>query len=354
MRTSWILFAIFVFLFCLLWSHLVPLQKIATFGGSVWITLSLSYWLSRFIWKQVFVSRVSGHGKAVLITGCSTGFGHGLAKRLAREGFLVFAGFRNADGDGVEQLKSFSNINILQLDVTVQEQVDDAYKAVNERLDNKVLWCVVANAGIGSGGPLEFLTTEAVVRVFDVNVFGALRVIKKFLPLLKKSRGRVVALGSPLGHFTLPMTGPYSMSKHAVVSMMDAFRRDIPNVGVDFIVVEPGVYRTPIQNKAATERSLLLAELKKQSPETIPSYRQEDIEVWMKTAGNGFELAMKTDIEEAVDVLENAVRETYPKTCYSTPFGLDSASATFFTHAPSEVADQVVSLMRKLFALTHK
>lgn len=314
----------------------------------MWLTLSLSYWLSQFMWKNAFVRRVSGPGKAVLITGCSTGFGHGLAKRLAREGFLVFAGFRNSDGDGAEQLKSFSNIKILQLDVTVQEQVHAAFQAVNEHLDNRVLWCVVANAGIGSSGPLELLTTETVVSVFDVNLFGALRVIKKFLPLLKKSTGRVVAVGSPLGHFTLPMTGPYSMSKHALVSMMDAFRRDIPNIGVDFVAVEPGAYRTPIQDKATSQRNLFVAEFKKQSAEAIANYRQEDIEGLMKTVDNSFELVMRTDIEEAIDVLENAVRETYPKTSYSTPFGLDYASATFFTHAPSEIADKVLSVIQKL------
>lgn len=354
MTTSCILFAIFVFVFGYLWFHLLPLQQIATLAGAAWIALFPSYWLSLFIWRKVFVSRVSGHDKAVLITGCSTGFGHGLAKRLAREGFLVFAGFRNATGDGVGELKSFSNIKILQLDVTVHEQVDSAFECVKKEIGNRVLWCVVSNAGIGSSGPLEFLPFEKVARVFDVNVFGALRVVKKFLPMLTESRGRVVAVGSLLGHFTLPMTGPYSMSKHALLSMMEAFRRDIPNIGVDFIVVEHGAYRTPMFNKCSTQLNHLAAEFKEQSPEDIATYHHKEIDESMKATVNCLELVLRDDVEEAVDVLETAVRETYPKTCYTTPFGMDSACTMFFTHAPSDIAEHVISLGQKIFPLFRK
>lgn len=354
MRTSWTLFGAFMFLFWYLWSYLVPLHQIAAFTGSVWITVALSYWLARFVWKQAFVASVRGDGKAVLITGCSTGFGNGLAKRLAHNGFLVFAGFRNASCDGATQLKSLRNINILQLDVTKQEQVDEALETVTKHLENRVLWCVVANAGIASYGPLELITMETTSKVFDVNVFGALRVVKKFLPLLKECRGRVVAVASPLGHFTLPMTGPYSMSKHAVVAMLDAFRRDYPNIGVDFISIEPAVYSTPLLKKNCNQMELIMAELKNKSPGATANYRQDGLEEFMKTTIESFDLAVRDNIEEAVDVLENAVRETYPKTRYSSPLGVDAPITAVLTHAPTELADHVISLMTKLAFLLKK
>lgn len=348
MRTSWILFGVFVFLFWYLWSYLVPLHPVAAFTGWACITVALSYWLSRFVWKQAFVTTVRGDGKAVLITGCSTGFGHGLAKRLAHNGFLVFAGFRNRNCDGAEELKTLPNMKILQMDVTKQEQVDKALETVKQQLENRVLWCVVANAGIASYGPIELISMETVFNVFDVNVFGALRVIKKFLPLLKESRGRVVAVASPLGHFTLPMTGPYSMSKHAVVAMLNAFRRDNPNIGVDFIAIDPAVYRTPLLKKNSNQMELLIAELEQKSPEESANYHQDGLKEYMKTTIENFEMAVRESPEEAIDMLENAVRETYPKTAYSSPAGLDAPFTVIFTHAPTELADHVMRLVGRI------
>ncbi|KAH7987754.1 hypothetical protein HPB52_025621 [Rhipicephalus sanguineus] len=233
MRTSLALCVAFLLLFWRLWNHLVPLQQLARILGSTWVALTLSYHLSRFVWKRFFVSKISGDGKAVLITGCDTGFGNRLAKRLSRCRFLVFAGCLKIDSAGAEELKSLSNVKVLELDVTKQEQVDDALDSVKEHLGNR---------GMSACGLLEWLTMETVANVFDVNVFGGLRVIKKFLPLLRKSSGRVVAIASPFGHFTNPMIVPYCMSKHAVVSMMDGLRVECHGSGVDFVTVEPSAY----------------------------------------------------------------------------------------------------------------
>lgn len=348
MRTSWVLFGVSTLLFWRLWAFLVPLQQIAAFIGSVWIALVSSYWLSRFTWKRAFVTKVCGDGKAVLITGCDSGFGHRLAMRLSRDGFLVFAGCLDCTSGGAEELKSFSNIKILQLDVTKQEQVDDALKSVKEDLGQRVFWALVANAGISSSGLLEWMTMETVLGLFNVNVFGVLRVIKKFLPLLKKSGGRVVAVASPLGRFTLPMIGPYCMSKHAVVSMMDAFRREFHNKTVDFITVEPSAYRTPIFKLGSASIDLAMEEFKKQSPEVTSDYSHEDFEYWMMALEKGFESVLRDDPEEAVDVLERAVLETYPQALYRSPLGRDAPSMLLMQSVPSEVGDLVVRLMQKL------
>ncbi|KAK8773310.1 hypothetical protein V5799_012171 [Amblyomma americanum] len=222
MRTSWVLFLVFILIFWQLWHYLLPLRQVSLMAGSVWVTLRLSYCLSRLVWQWAFVKMVPGDGKAVLITadlplivrkgppfsggcgpdyaGCGQGFGYRLAKRLSREGFLVFAGCRNAKCKGAEELRSLNNVKVLQLDVTKQAEVDDALDAVRENLGKRV----VPNAGIGSGGLLEWCTVDTVSKVFDINVFGAMRVIKKFLPLLKKHEGRVVTIASPLGNYFCP------------------------------------------------------------------------------------------------------------------------------------------------------
>ncbi|KAH9380040.1 hypothetical protein HPB48_006144 [Haemaphysalis longicornis] len=60
------------------------------------------------------------------------------------------------------------------------------------------LWAVVANAGMMTSGLIEWMTMASITRIFDVNVFGVVRVVKKFLPLLRKSRGRAVIVASNL------------------------------------------------------------------------------------------------------------------------------------------------------------
>lgn len=237
------MFFAFLFLFWRLRDYMTPFHEVSGIVGFTWIAVTLSYVLSRFVWARVFVTDVSGEGRAVLITGCDTGFGHRLAKRLSRKGFLVFASCISFTSPGASELKGFSNVNVLELDVTKQEQVDKAFDTIKKHLGKRQLSAVVANAGIGSTGLLEWLTMDTVVDVFNVNVFGVLRVAKKFLPLLKKSKGRLVTVSSPLDRFTVPMSVPYCMSKHAVVSMMDGLRRECHGKGVDFVTVEPSAYR---------------------------------------------------------------------------------------------------------------
>ncbi|XP_075531948.1 retinol dehydrogenase 7-like [Dermacentor variabilis] len=347
MRTSWTLFFAFLFLLWSLWDHLTPLQEISAKIGSVWVALWISYKLSGLL-STAFVREVCGEGKAVLITGCDTGFGHRLAKRLSRKGFLVFAGCLSSKSDGAKELKLLPNINVMQLDVTDQKQIDDALDAVKEQLDSRVLWSVVANAGIGTGGYLEWLTTDTVAKVFDVNVLGTLRVIKKFLPLLKNSQGRVVTLASPLGHFTVPMVAPYCMTKHAVVSMMDAFRRECSAKSVDMVTVEPSAYKTSLVSMYSVPKERVMLELRKQAPEVIADYSDAEIGDALRIVDGFTKLLIRDDPEECVDILERAIRETHPKTHYQSPLGLDRLYPLLISSLPSEAADLIISITTKL------
>lgn len=92
---------------------------------------------------------------------------------------------------------------------------------------------------------------------------------------------------------------------------------------------------------------LMMAELKNKSPEATGNYRQDGLEECMKTTIESFDIAVRDNLEEAVDVLENAVRETCPKTRYSSPVGVDAPITAVLTHAPTEFSDHVISLMAK-------
>ena len=104
-------------------------------------------------------------GRAVVITGCDTGFGHDLAKSLHRLGFTVFAGCLNDCSDGALALKKLDavtgSLHVIQMDVTSQEQVDAARDYVQRNLPSDVgLWGLVNNAGLGFSEFIEFFPME--------------------------------------------------------------------------------------------------------------------------------------------------------------------------------------------------
>ncbi|CAN8023182.1 unnamed protein product, partial [Ixodes persulcatus] len=200
--------------------------------GLLILTTLVSYWTVWILRRNLFHKLVGGDGKAVLIT-----------ERLAKEGFYVFAGCLFSDGNDAKKLRSSSNIHVLQLDVTKEDQVELALEEVKNKLDSRVLWSVVANAGMPNMGPVEWQTMARIRSVFEVNVFGVVHVAKTFLPLLKNSGGRLVIVSSGLGRVTFPPTTIYCMTKHACISLADGLRRQYYDQGIHVSTIEPWAYR---------------------------------------------------------------------------------------------------------------
>ncbi|KAH9380038.1 hypothetical protein HPB48_006146 [Haemaphysalis longicornis] len=103
---------------------------------------------------------------------------------------------------GAVELSKYPNVHIVQMDVTKDNDMEDALVLVKNSLGSKVLWAVVANAGISISGLIEWQSMQSIRKVFEVNVFGVVRVCKKFLPLLRKSRGRVILVSSVFGKYS--------------------------------------------------------------------------------------------------------------------------------------------------------
>ncbi len=151
----------------------------------------------------------------IVISGCSSGLGRDFVETLARKDprALVFAGFRDVkDSEYLNNLDldERKRIIVIELDVTKQEQVDQAYETVANELtkrNNIPLYGIVANAAVvGGRNVLDKDEKQSRMRsTFEVNVFGATSLIQGFLPLLLKSPygGRVITLSSFLGivHF---------------------------------------------------------------------------------------------------------------------------------------------------------
>ncbi|CAL1282018.1 unnamed protein product [Larinioides sclopetarius] len=194
-----------------------------------------------FLSKKVFPKR-----KAILITGCARGFGKHIAKHLDSKGFHVFASCLNPNSSGADDLRKScsSRLQILQLDVTKDESVEKAVQYVKANLGSCELWAVINNAGIQKGFLTELTRIQDFEDTMEVNAFGQVRVTKAFLPLLRRSRGRVINMASLGGRLAGPMAAAYTMSKFASVGFSGSLRHELHLWGIRVISIEPEFFET--------------------------------------------------------------------------------------------------------------
>ncbi|XP_065300744.2 D-beta-hydroxybutyrate dehydrogenase, mitochondrial-like [Dermacentor albipictus] len=345
MQSALIVTATLILPVYLLCARVPLLNDAAVFLGSWILTLVASYWLACFLWNKTLRRSVDTAGKAVLVTGCDTGFGHHAAKRFADVGFTVFAGCLNAASDGAQDLAKRANVRVLQLDITKDEQVEKALEAVRTELGSNVLWAVLANAGIPAVGPVEWNSMERIKQVFEVNVFGHVRVAKAFLPLLKKSKGRLVFVTSGLCRATIPGMTVYCMSKHAMLSLVDGLRRECEDDGVDVAAVEPTAYRTNMLENIACPK-YVEADLKLLSEEARSLIPEDSVGGWAKFLGGMFDILTRDNPMEVVDQMTFAVMDTRPRPCYRSMTLPDKFYLLFVKLFPDEVLDVFFTLFR--------
>lgn len=189
---------------------------------------------------------------AILITGASTGIGKHVALHLVSLGYDVFASVRKeADGEALAKEAGSVRMHPIVLDVTKSDQIDAAVKTLTSftQQKNVPLVGLVNNAGVTTGGPVEFTDIDAVKKMYDVNVFGLVELTQKLLPLIRTHQGRIVNVGSVAGKIGMPSTGHYASSKFAVEGLTDALRRELVGLGVSVSIIEPAYVSTAIGPK---------------------------------------------------------------------------------------------------------
>lgn len=190
-------------------------------------------------------------GGAVVITGASTGIGRACAEHLDKAGYRVFAGVRKAaDGEALRAACS-ERLTPLVLDVTKPDQIDAAARLVADALGDAPLRGLVNNAGVGVGGPAEYVALDEVRWQFEVNFFGQVAVTQAFMPLLRRGPSRIVNMGSIGGRVSSPFMAPYAASKFALRALTDSQRMELRPFDIWACVVEPGAIRTPMWDKAS-------------------------------------------------------------------------------------------------------
>jgi short-subunit dehydrogenase len=131
------------------------------------------------------------------------------------------------------------------------EKVDITTDDVNKVKDWNVD-VLINNAGFGQTGPLADVPEAIVRKVFDVNVFGTLRMTQATLPqMVKRGTGRVIIVSSIAGVLAGPAFGPYSMSKFALEAMGKTLRGELFGQGIDVCLLNPGPYLTGFNDRMA-------------------------------------------------------------------------------------------------------
>ena len=177
--------------------------------------------------------------KVALITGVSSGIGQSIARQLAQKNFAVFGTSRNP-----REIEPMPGVEVLPLDVCLDESAKacvDAVFAQMERLD-----ILVNNAGYVLGGAIEEVSIEEAKAQFETNFFGAMRMVKAALPMMRQQRsGQIINISSLAGLVSAPpFWGIYSASKYALEAYTEHLWREVKPFNVRVSLVEPGAIKT--------------------------------------------------------------------------------------------------------------
>lgn len=178
--------------------------------------------------------------KVALVTGASSGIGEATALTLKKRGYTVYAAARRT-----ERMRHLlaAGIQVLPLDVTDEASMQACVQAIVERSGR--IDVLVNNAGYGSYGAVEDVPSAEARTQFEVNVFGAVRLIQLVLPQMREQRsGTIVNITSMGGKIYTPLGAWYHGTKFALEAISDCLRLEVQPFGIDVVVIEPGGIKT--------------------------------------------------------------------------------------------------------------
>ncbi|MEZ1314999.1 oxidoreductase [Pseudomonas fluorescens] len=195
--------------------------------------------------------------QTLFITGVSSGFGNALAREALAAGHRVIGTVRREADLQAFQALSPDHAHGVILDVTDFERIDSVIADVEAT--HGPVDVLINNAGYGHEGILEESPLQDMRRQFDVNVFGAVAVIKAFLPFFRKRRqGRILNITSMGGTITMPGIAYYCGSKFALEGISDTLSKELQPFNIFVTAVAPGSFRTDWAGRSMqrTPRSL--------------------------------------------------------------------------------------------------
>ncbi|MFM9551915.1 MULTISPECIES: oxidoreductase [Streptomyces] len=261
-----------------------------------------------------------------LVTGASSGIGKAAALALAAAGYEVVGTSRNT-----AHVTPVKGVTFLDLDVTSDDSVTDAVGEVIDRFGR--IDVLVNNAGIGSAGAAEESSAAQAQYLFDINVFGVIRMTNAVLPHMRARRsGRIINISSIVGFMPQPYMAVYAASKHAVEGYSESVDHELREYGIRVLLVEP----------AWTNTAFDAASVRPDQPLGIYAGQRQLFEEYM--AG-----AVKDGDDPAVVAKEivAAATDAKPKVRY-TAGAMTGRVRTMRRVVPTRVFDQQLRKMNRL------
>jgi NAD(P)-dependent dehydrogenase (short-subunit alcohol dehydrogenase family) len=244
--------------------------------------------------------------KTALVTGASSGIGEATARKLHGLGYTVYAAARR-----LERMTGLADagVRLLELDVTD----DDSLRTGVERIlaETGQIDVLVNNAGYGSYGAVEEVPLSEARSQFEVNVFGAARLIQLVLPGMRARRsGTIVNISSMGGRIYTPLGGWYHGTKFALEALSDCLRLETRRFGVKVVLIEPGSIRTEWGGIAADN-------LRKTSASGPYAAQAEAMAISMSSESSD---RRSSPPELVADTIAKAVTAGRPRTRYAVGF----------------------------------
>ena len=242
-------------------------------------------------------------GKRIFITGASTGFGHDAAKALAARGHTVFASMRGIEGkngEAAEGLRAWAEaqgkaLHVVECDVTSDASVQAAVEAA---VSDGGLDVVVNNAGVGNWGIDEGFSVEQAQQLFNVNLFGVMRVNRAVLPHMRQQKqGLLVYVSSGLGRVLLPFLGIYNASKHAIEGYAETVSFETKPLGISTLIIQPGAFGTPFLSNSMQPQA------------SVNEVYGAVTETFQAFGGHFEEMAAKGELADPIEVVNALVEE---------------------------------------------
>ena len=212
---------------------------------------------------------MSSNRPVALVTGAYSGLGKFAAQALVSAGLDVVGTSRDTDG-----LVRREGVTFFDLDVTSDDSVALVVKQVLAQFGR--IDVLVNNAGMGASGATEENSIAQAQRLFDINVFGVMRMTKAVLPHMRAQKsGRIINISSIFGFMPAPFMAAYSATKHAVEGYSESVDHEVREHGIRVLLVEPGGTRTGFDDNTTPPDSPL--EVYAQQRNTISQVVAEEV-----------------------------------------------------------------------------
>lgn len=259
------------------------------------------------------------HSKGIVaVTGASTGIGRHFVESFASSNpnMTILAGVRrDSDADSIRSV-GLANLLPWLIDVSDAKSCAEASAFVKKITSEQSLPLValVNNAGTSRNFPVEFHDMTDVQSLYDINVFGMLRITQMLLPLLREHKGRVVQISSLNGRIATARQSVYASTKFAMEAISDGLRRELSPYGVSISVIEPAYVKSQIFARVAEASLIYDTEHSTESGQSKEIYAHLFTE--KKLATKKKELSMADEPTVTSEVITHAITARNPKTRY--------------------------------------